>query len=480
MVERRWRPLILASTRAILDSVVNSAKSISAAEDDGVLRPRRSRFANEDGGSASASLRLKAGSRAAPAPETRAYYAKYARENFVNHRDADPHLPLRPPPPRLRLLHLGSQQGDSAIMGIVDIDNDKANPQMCSLYASEIYTNLCATEDIGGGSAETFSDILDMQGCCFCQPKWTVEALRALASPSRRTLRRGGGETDGENDFKVCRSIAAAAAAAGGEGSSGAVRRAQEDGALRGRLRNLSFVILANNARLRLMRLSETAENLKRRAAMSVLAGKEGDARELLVQKKKLMQALEKSKSRIEVLDKLSAKINEAISLKESKLIEHVAMQREIAQKDSSHQIRYAPTKSHVGEVADKAKDSLAAILKSAENYSVEVRSHSANIAANFDKQDFDASENSTDSDIDNVVGSLTGLSSYRDLLEQIDTQLHVVVSNIEEFMSTQLSIQSDQNQMKDQLQKLSEILNNVLCIRGRLVLTNISFCFCC
>lgn len=57
--------------------------------------------------------------------------------------------------------------------------------------------------------------------------------------------------------------------------------------------------------------MSETAENLKRRAAMSVLAGKEGDARELLVQKKKLMQALEKSKSRIEVLDKLSSKINE-------------------------------------------------------------------------------------------------------------------------------------------------------------------------
>ncbi|XP_020086962.1 cyclin-A2-1-like [Ananas comosus] len=39
-----------------------------------------------------------------------------------------------------------SKEGDSAIMGIVDIDNDKANPQMCSLYASEIYTNLCAAE----------------------------------------------------------------------------------------------------------------------------------------------------------------------------------------------------------------------------------------------------------------------------------------------------------------------------------------------
>ncbi|XP_020087903.1 uncharacterized protein LOC109719145 isoform X2 [Ananas comosus] len=71
MVERRWRPLILASTRAILDSVVNSAKSISAAEDDGVLRPRRSRFANEDGGSASASLRLKAGISCGACPQRR-------------------------------------------------------------------------------------------------------------------------------------------------------------------------------------------------------------------------------------------------------------------------------------------------------------------------------------------------------------------------------------------------------------------------
>nr|CAD1829300.1 unnamed protein product [Ananas comosus var. bracteatus] len=61
MVERRRRPLILASTRAILDSFLNSAKSNGAAEDDGVLRPRRFRFADEDGGSASASLRLKAG-----------------------------------------------------------------------------------------------------------------------------------------------------------------------------------------------------------------------------------------------------------------------------------------------------------------------------------------------------------------------------------------------------------------------------------
>ncbi|XP_020259290.1 uncharacterized protein LOC109835700 isoform X2 [Asparagus officinalis] len=71
------------------------------------------------------------------------------------------------------------------------------------------------------------------------------------------------------------------------------------------------LVVPAANARTRLMRLSEAAESLQKRAANSVLVGKETEARELLVEKKKLMQALEKSKNRIDVLDKLAIKINE-------------------------------------------------------------------------------------------------------------------------------------------------------------------------
>ncbi|TQD80966.1 hypothetical protein C1H46_033481 [Malus baccata] len=47
---------------------------------------------------------------------------------------------------------------------------------------------------------------------------------------------------------------------------------------------------LANNARLRLLRLSEAAEKLKRQAAINVQTGKEDDARELLLQKKKVME----------------------------------------------------------------------------------------------------------------------------------------------------------------------------------------------
>ncbi|KAL7129180.1 hypothetical protein ABFS83_13G046700 [Erythranthe nasuta] len=67
----------------------------------------------------------------------------------------------------------------------------------------------------------------------------------------------------------------------------------------------------ASNARLRLMRLSEAAEKLRRQAAVSIQTGKENDARDLLFQKKKVMQALEKLKGRIELFDQLSAKLNE-------------------------------------------------------------------------------------------------------------------------------------------------------------------------
>ena len=70
-------------------------------------------------------------------------------------------------------------------------------------------------------------------------------------------------------------------------------------------------VFPANNARLRLLRLSEAADKLRRRAATSLPMGKEDDARELLFQKKKVMTALEKSKGRIELLDELAAKLNE-------------------------------------------------------------------------------------------------------------------------------------------------------------------------
>lgn len=77
----------------------------------------------------------------------------------------------------------------------------------------------------------------------------------------------------------------------------------------------------ANMARARFMRLTETVENLRMRAAVDLKAGKEESARQLIVEKKKVMQALEKSKQRAELLEELSNKLGEAISRKEVQLI---------------------------------------------------------------------------------------------------------------------------------------------------------------
>ncbi|XP_039130450.1 uncharacterized protein LOC120266868 [Dioscorea cayenensis subsp. rotundata] len=98
------------------------------------------------------------------------------------------------------------------------------------------------------------------------------------------------------------------------------------------------------------MRLSETAEKLKKRAATKIHDGQESEARDLLIQKKKLMKALESSKSRIEVLDKLSAKLQEVISSKEAQLIENVAVNPSSNAEDRGYPIHFINPKGDVSE----------------------------------------------------------------------------------------------------------------------------------
>lgn len=73
--------------------------------------------------------------------------------------------------------------------------------------------------------------------------------------------------------------------------------------------------LTATNARLRLLRLSEAAEKLQKQAVISIQKGEENYAREMLFQRKKVLQALDKSKRRIELLDELSAKLSEVKSV---------------------------------------------------------------------------------------------------------------------------------------------------------------------
>ncbi|KAI5055826.1 hypothetical protein GOP47_0029347 [Adiantum capillus-veneris] len=69
------------------------------------------------------------------------------------------------------------------------------------------------------------------------------------------------------------------------------------------------------------MRLTETVENLRMRAITDLKSGKEGSARQLIAEKQKVMQALEKSKQRAELLEELCNKLGEAISSKELQVI---------------------------------------------------------------------------------------------------------------------------------------------------------------
>ncbi|KAK9676526.1 hypothetical protein RND81_11G082900 [Saponaria officinalis] len=114
----------------------------------------------------------------------------------------------------------------------------------------------------------------------------------------------------------------------------------------------------ANNARFRLIRLSEAADNLCRQAAKSLRMGRENDARDILIQKKKIMLALEKSKDRVELLDELATKLNEAISIKEAQLVENVASDLEIDVNDDGGPVHIvSPTPGSLKNLSDKIND---------------------------------------------------------------------------------------------------------------------------
>ncbi|XP_052135020.1 uncharacterized protein LOC127753611 isoform X2 [Oryza glaberrima] len=190
----------------------------------------------------------------------------------------------------------------------------------------------------------------------------------------------------------------------------------------------------ANSTRVRLVRLTEAAENLKKRAAVSIRMGKENEAVDLLVQKKKLTKALESIKQRIEVLDKLSMKISEAISVKQNMLIEHALHPGMSNGKESNDNIRVFSSK--VGDETDETTSSPA---KSSEKA--------------FDLQHV-------------VHSGMTGQ------LEQnhIGFQLDSLECEIEQYISSQLAEQVDiQKPINAKWQKLSDILKLVTETRERI-----------
>ncbi|XP_024989014.1 uncharacterized protein LOC112523580 isoform X2 [Cynara cardunculus var. scolymus] len=232
------------------------------------------------------------------------------------------------------------------------------------------------------------------------------------------------------------------------------------------------MVISANKARQRLLRLSEAAEKLQQQAAISVQAGKENDAREMLLQKKKAMQALEKTKSRIELLDELSTKLIEAISLRERKLVGTVALNLEIEREDDASQVRvFSPPSQSLGVDGNSEKD----LLNSSEGQELQDRTYNLptedetnNIEGSL-QVPLQLSTHGIESDND-LISRLTGLTSYEDLLDRIDQYLNKVedeVSTVVKFST--LVLESKETPANVKLQQLMEILDAVRHVRQRI-----------
>lgn len=226
----------------------------------------------------------------------------------------------------------------------------------------------------------------------------------------------------------------------------------------------------ANNARLRLMRLSEAAERLRRQAAISVQTGKENEARELLFQKKKVMQALEKSKSRIELLDELSAKLNEAISVKESQIISNVSLDLEVGGEDALSPVRivspkeettensneneyfdFRPSEVGKGQEEQFLTDNQASVLLNSED----IQQGNVNVGI-WDKDD--------------MIGSLQQISSYQSFLEHLDQQLSKIEGELVAVLRlSTLILENEEKPKNSKLQQTMDILESVRGIRLRI-----------
>ncbi|XXG67847.1 hypothetical protein AAC387_Pa06g1097 [Persea americana] len=228
----------------------------------------------------------------------------------------------------------------------------------------------------------------------------------------------------------------------------------------------------ANSARSRLMRLTEAAENLRRRAAVEVGVGREDDARELLLQKKKVMQALEKSKKRVELLDELSAKLIEAISVKETQLIGNVALDLEISKEDTSHPIRIVSPKEDIAEHSKEAEVFEPDGIKSCQGQELEFQEDfQENVYADYLQKNGEGAASDVTFSGNKRIHLLNGISSYEDFLGSLDQQLQEIeVELLTIFRLSTLVMESDEKQKSPKVQQTAEILKDVRGIRTRLV----------
>lgn len=227
----------------------------------------------------------------------------------------------------------------------------------------------------------------------------------------------------------------------------------------------------ANNARLRLMRLSEAAEKLRRRASISVQTGKENDARELLFQKKKVMQAMEKSKSRIEVLDELAMKLNEAISINEGQLIGNVALDLEVGEQEAPSPIRIVSSKEEISSMSNENQDLESDPPKFVQNQEPLVVSASqGELYAEKVENNCEESINCNVQDEVNNEHNVKEITSYEDFMRHLDQLLNKTQMELQTFLRySALILESEEKPENSKVQHAMEILEGIRHVRERI-----------
>ncbi|XWS41043.1 hypothetical protein CRYUN_Cryun17cG0047100 [Craigia yunnanensis] len=227
----------------------------------------------------------------------------------------------------------------------------------------------------------------------------------------------------------------------------------------------------ASNARLRFLRLSEAAEKLRRQAAVSIQRGKENEARDLLFQKKKVLQALEKSKSRIELLDELSTKLNEAITVKETQLIGNIVSDSEISGEDDSSPVRIISPKERAEKDKNKNKDFHDALTLT-EDQKLLLTDDLAEQPANEELEEHQAFPSFSAFNEDNTNSSLAAISTYEDFLEHLDQQLNKIEQELVTILNVSTLLLDDEKPKNVKVQQTRELLDSILDVRRRI--TNI------
>lgn len=227
----------------------------------------------------------------------------------------------------------------------------------------------------------------------------------------------------------------------------------------------------ASNARLRLIRLSEAVEKLRRQAAVSVQTGKENEARELLFQKKKVMQAMEKLKTRIELFDQLYVKLNEAISTKETLLVGNMSLDLDVSDTEAPSPVRIvSPTEEDITD--DDNPDMGVDHVEFGEDH--EETQVSAESQRNLHAEnDYSSLKDSFSTKIsigaDNDQDSRE-TSPYEDFMTHLDQQLNKIEEELETFLRvSNLLLGSKERPEYSKVQHATEILEAVCHVRARI-----------